>query len=447
MTPQNRNSAGSCGPLCPITNSQDRPVAMRSQEPKAFHKFTAQRVKWPPLDPTEILRSQQEAVFAPASGDDAVDFVFHCPEEDRLDKLYLFYRELAKAGVYADLLYWGSSFHQLINSCGFKGPDAVPAVTTKLGPSINFHISTTGGVRLDGRMEQKEILATMLRRAFLPFDQALLVKGAVGPQVQADNRKLQEWLNQRHGKMMVIDAACIFDGFGIHGVWDRLNVAIGVRGAAILLDQTCLEIITVSERKAAREILDSLCSALVQTCDSIQSAHPHLWDLALLQSAVQDASACLELLSRRDVLASEEHVPAVVAMLDALREVVLVWRKALCASICKKQLQLDHGKRAHFSVSAALSSARLHATHSRTDVGSKVAASLRGFMLNFGLSGGVNPAGSILATQRWWDIAVCLQALHVDWGFAVGCRRPLGTDIGEIIPGFPFAVFGHESVE
>eukprot|EP00435_Cladocopium_sp_Y103_P010190 s775_g2.t1 len=208
---------------------------------------------------------------------------------------------------------------------------------------------------------------------------------------------------------MVVDAACIFDGFGIHGVWDKLNVAIGVRGAAannaipwilltrshicvavwpsgkiqispgkasfaalqavestlisqfngrwmrevefktsrsaneilitygaILLDQTCLEIIKVSERKAAREILDSLCSALVQTCDSIQGARPHLWDLALLQSATQEASACLELLSRRDVLASEEYVPAVVAMLDALREVVLVWRKALRASICKK---------------------------------------------------------------------------------------------------------------
>eukprot|EP00435_Cladocopium_sp_Y103_P070929 s2526_g36.t1 len=235
--------------------------------------------------------------------------------------------------------------------------------------------------------------------------------------------------------------------FWLSGARLQLTLAIRAEPQAVLLDQNCLEITRVSERKAAREILDSLCSALVQTCDSIQRARPHLWDLALLQSAVQDASGCLELLSRRDVLASEEYVPAAVAMLDALREVVLVWRKALRASISKKQFQLDRGKRARFSVPAAPSNIFLQATHSRTDVGSRAAASLRGFMLNFGLSGGMNPAGSILATQRWWDIAVCLQALHVDWGFAVGCRRPLGTDIGEIIPGFPFAVFGQEGVE
>ena len=70
-----------------------------SQEPKPFHQFTSQRLKWPqlpPLDPTKILRSQHKAAFVPASGGDAVHFVFHCSEKDRLDKLYLFYRELAK---------------------------------------------------------------------------------------------------------------------------------------------------------------------------------------------------------------------------------------------------------------------------------------------------------------------------------------------------------------
>ena len=80
-------------------------------------------------------------------------------------------------------------------------------------------------------MEHKEILATMLRRAFLPFDQTLLVKTTPGLQAQANNRKLQEWLSQHHAKKLVIDAACIFDGLGIHGVLDKVNVAVGMRGA------------------------------------------------------------------------------------------------------------------------------------------------------------------------------------------------------------------------
>ncbi len=96
-----------------------------------------------------------------------MDFVFHCQEHDRLDRLYLFCRELAVAGVFVDVVYWGTEFHELINANGFKGSDAVPAVKTKLGPSINVHMSTTGRVRLDGRMEQKEILSRMLQRVFI----------------------------------------------------------------------------------------------------------------------------------------------------------------------------------------------------------------------------------------------------------------------------------------
>eukprot|EP00435_Cladocopium_sp_Y103_P075833 s164_g66.t1 len=219
-------------PLSPMQVHQVQQGPNMQAEPKAFQKFHAQRLKWPPLDPHEILRAQQKPTFMYASSEDVMDFVFHCPEDAKMDKLYLFYRELSKAGVYVDLLYWGSSHHQLINACGFKGSDAVPAVTTKLGPSINLHISTSGRIRLDGRMEHKEILASMLRRVFLPFDQALLSKAPAIPQMQSDNRKLQDWLCQHRGKVLAIDAACLFDGFGVQGVWDKLNLAVGVRGAA-----------------------------------------------------------------------------------------------------------------------------------------------------------------------------------------------------------------------
>ena len=81
-------------------------------------------------------------------------------------------------------------------------------------------------------MEQREIRASMLRGAFPPFDPAHLSKMPGTPQMQVEGRKHQEWMSQRHGKVLAIDAACIFDGFGVNGVWDILNIAVGARGAA-----------------------------------------------------------------------------------------------------------------------------------------------------------------------------------------------------------------------
>jgi hypothetical protein len=89
------------------------------KDPKAFSKFAQHRVKWPPYDPHEITRAQVRQ-FTTETGEDCLDFVFHCSEGIRLDKLYLFYRELAKAGIYVDVLYWGSSFQKLINSQGIQ---------------------------------------------------------------------------------------------------------------------------------------------------------------------------------------------------------------------------------------------------------------------------------------------------------------------------------------
>jgi len=57
----------------------------------------------------------------------------------------------------------------------------------------------------------------------------------------------------------------------------------------------------------------------------------------------------------------------------------------------------------------------------------------------------MNPQGSTLAIQRWWDIALYMKNLSADWGFAVGCRRPAGVDVAAVIPEFPFLVLGHES--
>ena len=107
----------------------------------------------------------------------------------------------------------------------------MPAVTTRLGPSINYHISTSGRVRLDGKMDQKEVLAAMFRRVFPPFDGTQLKKHASALQRhQVDGCQLQDWMAQRHGKCLRIEDACVFDGFGVQGLWDKLNMAVGVRG-------------------------------------------------------------------------------------------------------------------------------------------------------------------------------------------------------------------------
>ena len=163
-----------------------------------------------------------------------MDFVFHCQEHDCLDRLYLFDRELAVAGVFVDVVYWGTEFHELIDANGFKGSDALPAVKTKLGPSINVHMSTTGRVRLDGRMEQKEILSRMtrmLQRVFRPFDSLRTNLGrSTAHHGSTDADKLASWIAARQNKVLIISHACMFDGFGAAGVWDKINQILGARG-------------------------------------------------------------------------------------------------------------------------------------------------------------------------------------------------------------------------
>ena len=128
-----------------------------------------------------------------------------------------------------DVLYWGSAHHGLINATGYKGSDSVPAVYTRLGPSINWHITTSGRIRLDGKMEKKEVLAAMLKKAFPPYD-SLRTGCHLPRQPPADQDKLNEWRVAHQGKVLKILHACIFDGFGQAGIWDKLNIAVGLRG-------------------------------------------------------------------------------------------------------------------------------------------------------------------------------------------------------------------------
>ncbi|CAE7521498.1 unnamed protein product [Symbiodinium sp. KB8] len=212
-------------PLVAMTPPQQEHSAPRALPfngciPRSFAKFQSQRQKWPPLSPADLVRaSTEELAHASSVDDDVVDFMFQCTETDKIDK----------AGIYVDVLYWGSAHHGLINATGYKGSDSVPAVYTRLGPSINWHITTSGRIRLDGKMEKKEVLAAMLKKAFPPYD-SLRTGCHLPRQPPADQDKLNEWRVAHQGKVLKILHACIFDGFGQAGIWDKLNIAVGLRG-------------------------------------------------------------------------------------------------------------------------------------------------------------------------------------------------------------------------
>ena len=111
------------------------------------------------------MTEQTDPSFRALAPEDTEDFIFVTEENDRNDRPFLFFRQLARTGIFVDLLYLGTQHQVLINTAG-----SVPSVQKKLGPSINFHITIVGRVRLDGKMDSKEILAAMMRRAAAPFN-------------------------------------------------------------------------------------------------------------------------------------------------------------------------------------------------------------------------------------------------------------------------------------
>ena len=82
---------------------------------------------------------------------------------------------------------------------------------------------------------------------------------------------------QRHGKCLRIEDACVFDGFGVQGLWDKLNMAVGVRGVPantaipwIILTRTqvCLAVwptgkIQVSPGKSSVAAIEAVEATLV----------------------------------------------------------------------------------------------------------------------------------------------------------------------------------------
>ena len=182
-------------------------------------------------------------------------------------------------------------------------------------------------------------------------------------------------------------------------------------------------------------------------CVTLRNDPEHrLWDSAFLQGMLQDASACCELLRQQEIQMPGFHFPLVAAAVTALLQMAIDWKRHVHKHKLSLAKSLNRKKNKNLSVSAAWSGPPLLPSHQqKLSAGSKPVR-LTGFMLNFGLSGGMNPTGETLAVQRWWDFALYVQSLECDFGFAIGCRRPEGLDISQAIPGYPFEVTGHASL-
>ena len=169
-----------------------------------------------------------------------------------------------------------------------------------------------------------------------------------------------------------------------------------------------------------------------------------LWDLAFLQGMWQDASACCAHLKQQHVYAHGFHFPIVAAVSTVAAEIANEWSRQVLG---KKRAIMKHFKmRRDRRVAVAADWSGPLPPKQQQPGNQTKAKHLLGFMMNFGLSGGMNPAGDTLAVHRWWDFGLYVQSLKADWGFAVGCRRPPGLDIQQALPGFPYEVTGHASL-
>ncbi|CAE8612895.1 unnamed protein product [Polarella glacialis] len=74
-------------------------------------------------------------------------------------------------------------------------------------------------------------------------------------------------------------------------------------------------------------------------------------------------------------------------------------------------------------------------------------ATVKGGMLNFGISGGCQVGTAVLSAKAWMNAAAVMQDVGARWFFGVACRRPPGADIAKALPSFPFLVEGHASTQ
>ena len=166
-----------------------------------------------------------------------MEFSFTCADPVYDNQLWKLYRALAKGRIFVVIAYWGTKHAYLINAKGYKGSKSVPALYTKAGPSINWHITNHGRLRIDGTLEQHELIAAALRQRFEEFDQArsrhAIFTGRRGAAPVSTsltlNKMRSEWAQTGSNRVLVINRCQICDPLGTEGPWDAFHASAGTK--------------------------------------------------------------------------------------------------------------------------------------------------------------------------------------------------------------------------
>ena len=196
-----------------------------------------------------------------------------------------------------------------------------------------------------------------------------------------------------------------------------------------------------AETEAAAALLTPL---RVQLSHAGFPASP-LLQLAHAQAVRCDAQCLIETSTAVLGSALRGVLPDSAAAGRAVRELLM---DVQCQMVQTQRASQSTAPPTRMVVSAPLSGPPMLITH--TDRSTSIPDSTLGTaggMLNFGLSGGMNPTGTRLAKQRWLDAGITMQCLGAAFWFAIGCRRPPGVDMATALPSFPYSVEGPASTK
>ena len=180
--------------------------------------------------------------------------------------------------------------------------------------------------------------------------------------------------------------------------------------ASILCRDSWLDVMGSSDRDHAVRQLHDLRSALFSSLpDTSSSLHP-LWD-ASLSSATQDAVACCQMLQDEMQDVPVGLIPLVSAVASATRSVVKEWISKCSAASQRFKKRPRPRKRCRRVQHMRVAAAQSGPVAQRAQPTPQPIGSVKGFVLNFGLSGGMNPSGDMIATNTWWCAASYLPSL------------------------------------
>lgn len=188
--------------------------------------FSEQRLSRPPVAPSVLWLETVQMGWKPASPPGTEHFEYATPCRTRADRLWAFYVKTP----------WEDS----TNAFHGGGTESVPAVTTKLGPTLNWWINSTGRIKVDGKQIQVSIINSQLAKGFGVFDpsnpthtaytgNAGTGKGKINMVATAEAVIRRQRNQSLAGMSLIIEKKYVFDPNGKDGLWDVLHDNFGAR--------------------------------------------------------------------------------------------------------------------------------------------------------------------------------------------------------------------------